>query len=159
MPSPLQARIVSRWMAVPLLTAITSIARAQTPGPGCRSGSSPRSGPGRGSGSGSAQYTEHGAHTDPGTDTDGNERGRRKVARRDQPRRLGLFRQHRRDDGDVERGRRKNHRSGSPVALLARQLRDSEKAQGVKTRTAELFRIGGRYDYNLNERTFVFRRR
>lgn len=32
----------------------------------------------------------------------------------------------------------------------------SENAQGVKIRTAELFRLGGRYDYNLNPRVFLF---
>ena len=33
---------------------------------------------------------------------------------------------------------------------------DSETARGVKTRTAQLFRLGGRYDYNLNPRVFLF---
>ncbi len=33
---------------------------------------------------------------------------------------------------------------------------DNETARGVKTRTAELFRLGGRYDYNLNPRVFLF---
>ena len=32
----------------------------------------------------------------------------------------------------------------------------SKNAQGVKTRSAELFRLGGRYDYNLDPRVFLF---
>lgn len=42
------------------------------------------------------------------------------------------------------------------ITLATTALRSESKTAGVTTRTAELFKLGGRYDRNLNKKVFAF---